>query len=213
MQFRRLAVCFIPLLLLSWGARTTFATGLTWPASQYFPTFSTPASLVLCIDVDGLPSDEVALFCSVEGIVNRTQPRVACVSAASEGEFTWMKIHGLPYLTVNGFTTITKFETNFTGLVVYDTNQWDTLNLATTIAGVKNELICDGALLSTLTNAPYNLAVKDDLRGMFTTKYQVYGYLYTNYWSQCTHRLMGGLQTNNFWYLRDYLVATKCAVV
>ena len=48
---------------------------------------------------------------------------------------------------------------------------------------------------------------------MFSNKYQVYGYLYTNYWSQCTHRLMSGLETNNLWYLRDYLVATKCAVV
>jgi len=163
--------------------------------------------------MDNLPGDQQALFSSLEGIVNRTQPRLACVSAASEGEFTWIRIHNLSYETVNGFSAVQQFQTNVTGLVVYDTNQWDTLNLATTIAGVKNELICDAALLPTLTNAPYNLTVKDDLRGMFTTKYQVYGYLYTNYWSQCTHRLMAGLETNVFWYLRDYLVATKCAVV
>jgi hypothetical protein len=214
MQFRSPFVCLLPLLLLlSWDAQTTLATGLTWPPGQYLPSFSTPLTPIESIDVDGLPSDEVALFCSLEGIVNRTQPRLACVSAASEGEFTWMNIHSLPHITVSGFTAIRQFQPNVTGLVVYDTNQWDTLNLATTIAGVKNELICDGALLSTLTNAPYDLVVKDDLRGMFTTKYQVYGYLYTNYWSQCTHRLLGGLQTNNFWYLRDYLVATKCAVV
>lgn len=213
MQFRKPFVCFFSLLLLSWGVQISFATGLIWPAGQYLPAFSTPATPIECIDVDGLPSDQVALFCSLEGIVNRTQPRLACVSAASEGEFTWMNIHNLPHTTVYGTNAILQFETNVTGLVVYDTNLWHTLNLATTIAGVKNELICDGALLPLLTNAPYNLAVKDDLRGMFTTKYQVYGYLYTNYWSQCTHRLMGGLETNNFWYLRDYLVATKCAVV
>ncbi|HXC34941.1 MAG TPA: hypothetical protein VNV43_03650 [Candidatus Acidoferrales bacterium] len=213
MRFRKFFACFTPLLLLAWGGQFTRATGLNWPASQFLPTFSTPTGSIECINVDGLPSDEVVLFCSLEGIVNRTQPRLACVSAASEGEFTWMNIHNLPHVTFSGFTAITQFATNVTGLVVYDTNQWDTLNLATTIAGVKNELICDGALVPMLTNAPYNLAVKDDLRGMFTNKYQVYGYLYTNYWSQCTHRLMAGLQTNNFWYLRDYLVATKCAVV
>jgi hypothetical protein len=163
--------------------------------------------------MDGLPSDEQALFSSLEGIVNRNQPKLACVSAASEGEFTWMNIHSLSRVTVSGFTAITQFKSDITGLVVYDTNQWDTLNLATTIAGVKNELVCDAALLPTLTNAPYNLTVQDDLRGMFATKYQVYGYLYSNYWSLCTHRLMAGLETNNFWQLRDYLVATKCAVV
>lgn len=164
--------------------------------------------------MDGLPGDQQALFSSLEGIVNRTQPRIACVSAASEGEFTWMNIHNLSHVTAtSGFAAIQQYETNVTGLVVYDTNLWDTLNLATTISGVKNELICDAALLPTLTNAPYNLTINDDLRGMFTTKDQVYEYLYSNYWSQCTHRLMGGLETNNFWYLRDYLVATKCAVV
>ena len=213
MQFRNLFACFISIFLLACAVEFPHATGLTWPASQFFPTFSTPLKPIECIDVDGLPSDQVVLFSSLEGIVNRTQPRVACVSAASEGEFTWIRIHSLSYVVVNGFSAVQQFETNVTGLVVYDTNQWDTLNLATTIAGVKNELICDGALLSTLTNAPYNLAVKDDLRGMFSNKYQVYGYLYTNYWSQCTHRLMAGLQTNDFFYLRDYLVATKCAAV
>ncbi|HEX3623822.1 MAG TPA: immunoglobulin domain-containing protein [Verrucomicrobiae bacterium] len=213
MRFRYLLVCFILLLLLAWGVQITNANGLIWPSSQFLPTFSTPATRIQYIVMDGLPSDQVVLFCSLEGIVNRTQPRLACVSAASEGEFTWMNIHNLSYVATTGFTAVHTYESSVTGLVVYDTNMMDTLNLATTIAGVKNELICDGALLSTLTNSPYNLTVNDDLRGRFSNKYQVYGYLYTNYWSQCTHRLMGGLQTNNFWYLRDYLVATKCAVV
>ncbi len=213
MQFRKLPVRFIPILLLAWTIQSGHATGLIWPASQFLPTFSTPIKPIQCIDIDGLPGDEQALFSSLEGIVNRTQPRLACVSAASEGEFTWIKIHNLSYATVNGFTALQQFETNVTGLVVYDTNEWDTLNLATTIAGVKNELVCDGALLPTLTNAPYNLTINDDLRGKFTNKNQVYGYLYTNYWPLCTHRLMAGLETNDFWYLRDYLVATKCAAV
>ena len=216
MSFRKLPARFIPILLFVLSLKSAHATGLTWPASQFFPTFSTPAQPIQCIDVDLLPNDERALFSSLEGIVNRTQPRIACVSAASEGEFTWMKIHNLSYQAVaqgSELNVLSEYETNVTGLVVYDTNLWDTLNLATTIAGVKNELICDAALLSTLTNVPYNLTIKDDLRGRFTTKDQAYEYLYTNYWSQCTHRLMGGLETNNFWYLRDYLVATKCATV
>jgi hypothetical protein len=163
--------------------------------------------------MDSASSAEKALFVSLEGIVNRTQPRVACTSAASEGAFTWMTIHNLGSAVINGYSAITKYQTNVTGLVVTDPAQPHTLNLATTIAGVKNELICDPSLLATLTNAPYNLPIKDDLRGMFSNQYQVYGYLYTNYWPLCTHRVIAGLQTNNFWYLRDYLVAVKSAVV
>ncbi len=191
----------------------TAAAGVTWPASQFLPTFASPAAQIQCIDMDSLPTAEQTLFCSLEGIVNRTQPQLACVSAASEGEFTWMSIHGLGYETVSGYSAVLEYETNVTGLVVNDPNEPDTLNLATTIAGVKNELICDPSLLSTLTNSPYNLTINDDLRGMFANKYQVYGYLYSNYWSQCTHRMIAGLETNNYWYLRDYLVALKSAVV
>ncbi len=201
MRQQKTSWLFLVFLLLIWRAQMVYGIGLTWPYNQFLPTFSTPAATIDCVDVDSLPNDQKALFSSLEGIVNRTQPQMACVSAASEGEFTWMNIHSLPYDVTNGFGAILKYETNVTGLVVYDTNEWDTLNLATTIAGVKNELVCDGALLTTLTNTPYNLTVKDDLRGMFSNKYQVYGYLYTNYWSQCTHRIMGGLETNNFWYV------------
>ncbi|HEV2330474.1 MAG TPA: immunoglobulin domain-containing protein [Verrucomicrobiae bacterium] len=188
-------------------------TGLTWPASRYLPTFSTPAPRIDCIDMDIASSAEQALFASLEGIVNRTQPQLACVSTASEGEFTWLGIHNLSCDLIDGYDAILNHETNITGLVVTDPAQPDTLNLATTIAGIKSELICDPSLLKTLTNSPYNLSVNDDLRGKFSGADQVYNYLYNNYWSQCTHRIIAGLETNNDWYLRDYLVAVKSAVV
>ncbi|HEV2455026.1 MAG TPA: immunoglobulin domain-containing protein, partial [Verrucomicrobiae bacterium] len=189
------------------------STGLNWPAAQYLPTFAPPAPRIDCVDMDTVSPAEQALFVSLEGIVNRTQPQMACVSAASEGEFTWMTLHNLSYDTVSGYSAILKYRSNVTGLVVTDPALADTLNVATTIAGVKNELICSPSLLHTLTNAPYSLAVNDDLRGKFSDKYQAYGYLYTNYWSQCTHRIIAGMETNNQWYLRDYLVAVKSVVV
>ena len=200
-------------LLMLGFALTVHGAGLYWLPSQFLPTFSTPTPTIDCISMDGLGAAQQALFISLEGIVNRTQPRIACVNSASEGAFTWLDIHNLHYTTINGFSAIQKYQTQVTGLVVTDPNQPDTLNLATTIAGVRDELICDPSLLSTLTNAPYNLPVKDDLRGMFSNKYQVYGYLYTNYWPQCTHRIVGGLSYGTYRHFRDYLIAVKAAVV
>src|SRR6266404_295468 len=192
----------------AWGA------GLDWPSDRFLPTFSTPASNIDCIDISSASGAQVDLFTSLEGIVNRAQPRIACVaSSAEEGEFTWLNIHGLNYTVSSGFATLLKYKTNVAGLVVTDSAQPDTLNLATTIAGLKDELICDPSLLSTLTNAPYGLAVNDDLRGRFSNGYQVYQYLYTNYWPQCSHRVMAGMQTNLHGHLREYLVAVKAAVV
>src|SRR4051812_48250010 len=157
--------------------------GLDWPTNRFLPTFSTPASNIDCIDISSASGSQVDLFTSLEGIVNRTQPRIACVAnSAEEGAFTWLNIHALSYTVSSGFTILLKYKTNVTGLVVTDSTQPDTLNLATTIAGLKDELICDPSLLSTLTNAPYSLPVNDDLRGRFSNGYQIYQHLYTNYW-------------------------------
>jgi len=191
-----------------------WATGITWPTNQLMPTFSQPAPVLDCVDISSSSGPEIDLFASLQGIVNRTQPRIACVSTGDgEGEFTWLNLHNFSYKLTNGYNLILKYQSSVTGLVVTDPNQPDTLNLATTMAGVNNELICNPSLLPTLTNAPYNLPVVDDLRNRFSNKYQVYGYLYTNYWPLCTHRLMAGLETNLDGQLRDYLVAMKVATV
>lgn len=199
--------------LLAWHAQTDHGAVLAWPAGQYLPTLSKPAATIDCISMDSIGTAQQALFTSLAGIVNQAQPRIACVTTTQEGEFTWLNIHHLSHDMVNGFAAIQKYETNVTGLVVPDPNQPDTLNLATTIAGLKDELICFPSLLATLTNAPYNLPIKDDLRGEFLNKYQVYECLYSNYWPQCTHRVIVGLETNCYWHLRDYAIALKAAVV
>lgn len=205
----------IPVLFLGLvAAGCARGGGLDWPTNRFLPTFSTPAATIDCIDVSSATSAETDLFASLQGIVNRAQPRIACVSSsAEEGQFTWLNLHNLTYNLINGYSALLKYETNVAGLVVTDTNQPDTLNLATAVAGLNNELICDPNLLGRLTNAPYNLVVKDDLRGRFSNRYQIYQYLYTNYWPQCTHRIIAGMETNGHGHLREYLVAVKAAAV
>jgi hypothetical protein len=76
--------------------RLVSGAGLIWPSNQLLPIFSTPAPVIDCIDVSSASGPEIDLFTSLEGIVNRTQPRVACVSTVNgEGEFTWVKLHNL----------------------------------------------------------------------------------------------------------------------
>ncbi|MGC3960060.1 MAG: GxGYxYP family putative glycoside hydrolase [Verrucomicrobiota bacterium] len=124
-----------------------------------------------------------------------------------------MQNHNLNYRYNSGYNLLGQYLSLFSGLVVTDPSVPDTLNLATTIAGVTNGLICDPSLLDLLTNAPYNLPVVEDLRGRFTTTYQVYGYLYTNYWNLCTRRIIAGVQPGNHGNIRDYCVAVKAACV
>ena len=143
---------------------SVFGAGLNWPANQLLPTFSTPVPLLDVVDVSSASDAEIDLFASLEGIVNRTQPQIACVgSVDGEGKLFWLDEHNLSYNLTNGYSLILKYRSSLTGVVVTDPNQLDTLNLATTIAGVSNQLICHPSLLATLTNAPY-IAFHIDIR-------------------------------------------------
>lgn len=187
---------------------------LDWPVERLLPAFPTPAASIDCIDITHASGAEVDLFASLEGVVNRTQPRIACAtSEENDDQVAWLKIHQLPYQLVDGYSTVAKYKDEITGLVVTDARQPDTLNLATTLAGLNSELICSPDLLPTLTKAPYSLQIKDDLRGRFENKVQVYEFLRTNCWPRCTHRVLAGLSGNLHGSLRDYLVSIKSAVV
>ncbi|MGH7943142.1 MAG: hypothetical protein ACREFR_18945, partial [Limisphaerales bacterium] len=93
--------------------------GLTWPANQMFPTFSKPAAVLDCIDISFSSDPEIALFASLEGIVNRTRPQIVCVNRRDgEGEFTWVNLHNLNCDVTNGYNCILKYRSYLTGLVV-----------------------------------------------------------------------------------------------
>ena len=144
-------------------ARPALAGGLDWPADRLLPVFPAPVATIDCIDVTHSSNEEVDLFASLEGIVNRAQPRIACINHRSgEDQRAWLKIHKLPYQVENGFSVAAKYKGEITGLVVTDPDQPDTLNLATTLAGLNDELICAPELLARLTNAPCYFQIKDD---------------------------------------------------
>src|SRR5882672_7463196 len=97
------------------------AQGISWPTNQLLPTFSAPAAIIDCIDVSSATPAEIDLFSSLEGIVNRTQPRIACVNNIDgEGKFTWLNLHNLPYVVTNGYGAISKYQASLNGLVVTD---------------------------------------------------------------------------------------------
>jgi hypothetical protein len=216
MKFKPIKLC----VWILWGAisflnlRTLTAAGLDWPTNQFLPHFAAPVPVLDCLDLSSSSDEEVDLFTSLEGLVNRTRPQIITVNRReAEGKFTWVRLHQLTFRMVKRYDAILKYRTNITGLVVTDPEQPNTLNLATTMAGVNNELICDPSLLPTLTNGPYNLRIVDDLRGRFADKIAVYLYLYKNYWSRCTRRIFAGMSPDIHGKLRDYLVAMKVATV
>jgi hypothetical protein len=208
---------------LAAGAEAAEA-GISWPENQILPSFSAPAETLDVMDVvvDSETSskekeDEMLLFTTLKGIVNRTQPRIYSYDDTvrrEEGKYNWMDALGLGHFDVtNNWTLLTKYRSEVSGIVIYDDELPDTVNLATTIAALSNGLVASPSLVDKLMAAPYQFPVLDDLRGKFTSKIEVYEYLYDRYWPSVTHRLIAGLMPGMKGYLRDYAIAVKTAVI
>lgn len=193
---------------------------IKWPAGQLLPSFPATAPVLDLIKLRQNSPDaaaEMYLFASLKGLVNRIKPRIFSYegNASGEGPYTWLQSLDLKWSEpADKWDLITKYRKEVSGLIVYDTAQIHTVNLATVLAKSKGALIASPLLLSKLTAPPYNLPVLVDLRGKFVSKLEVYQLLYDTYWPQVDHRLLIGLNPNaHKAALREYAVALGAAVV
>ena len=79
------------------------------------------------------------------------------------------------------------------GVIIYDPKVPDSINVATTLAGLKDAVVASPELAAKLQASPYDLKILDDLQGKFKDKLDAYTWQYENLWSQTTHRMLVGL--------------------
>ena len=204
----------------------TVCKNFTWPADQLTPSFPAPAQTQDLVNFNAAPlntitgedlHEEKTLFSSLKGIVNRTQPRIFSYEGDSqaEGASTWLDSLGYGYNNVTDIDSlITKYRSEFEGIIVYDPNLIDTLNLATTLAGPRHALVAAPSQVATLTAPPYNLPILADLRGQYSTKLQVYQAMYNDYWPSLQHRVIFELNPTTITSsVREYATAVGGAAV
>jgi len=196
---------------------TPIQAQLNWPSGQLLPSFPATANTVDLIYLNKNTAEELYLFSSLKGIVNRTQPRIFAYDgdAFAEGAYTWMQSLGLKWVEhSNCWNMVSKYRNEISGLIVYDPAQIHTVNLATVLAKDRKAIIAAPSLLSKLTSAPYNLPILLDLRGQFTSKMEVYQTLFDTYWPSLDHRLIIGLNPEvHKASLREYATALGAATV
>lgn len=162
-------------------------------------------------------SDELVLFSSLKGIVNRQQPRLFSYEgdALAEGPYTWLESLKFNFKEVKDkWEILAKYKSEVKGLLIYDPDVPDTINLATTLALSKRGLVASPGLAEILKNKPYDLPVLEDYRGRFANKIDVYNHLFDKYWSTLGHRLVIGLNPQaHLAALREYAVATETATI
>lgn len=189
-------------------------SGLTWPQGQALPSTAPVAEELDGIRIIGKSNDVKSMLTSFQGIVNRTKPRVYLYNA-SDAEEKWADEMGMKYtLTKEEDTIIEKYKNEIKGLVIWDKKQKDTLNLATTYAGIYDALVVTPKQAEKYQAEPFHFPVLEDYTGKFNDKYEVYEYLYNNLWEHCNKRLVMGLSPESHGsYSRDLAVAAKAAVL
>jgi hypothetical protein len=159
--------------------------GLSWPANQALPSFRVPQQLDAA-NIQQLTGDQQVLLTTLQGIVNRRQPRIYWFLSGDNTDQTWLNTIKVPNtVTADPLSLIDKYRDEVQGAIVYDPNVPDTINVATSLASLMDAVISTADLAN-----QYQLPVLDDLRGRFTNKIDAYNWVIDNYWPQLTHRLL-----------------------
>ncbi|HEX4008328.1 MAG TPA: GxGYxYP domain-containing protein [Acidobacteriaceae bacterium] len=159
-----------------------------WPSGRALPVFPA-ASYFDAADLSALDPDSQGVLVSLQGIVNRTRPRLYFYWGADPTNLEWLNTVKVPYqMTTDLWTLFNQYRSEIAGAIVFDPNVPDTINLATTLAGVH------GAVMATADQAAsLNLPILEDLRGRFTDNLSVYQYALAKVWPQVTKRMMAAI--------------------
>ena len=183
--------------LNSTGYRILEANELCWPEDRLLPFFLSPASPVRTLDMSAasLSGEERVMFCTLQGIVNRTRPRILLYNHNEEPQTTWPTAHNLrtsPISTSTPYSLVKQFKEEIKGLVLYSNEKSEHYsNLAVTIAGLDRLLPVTAEIRDKLIRNGMDFPVVEDITSLtMTNALGVYKYLYDNYWSRCNHRLL-----------------------
>ncbi|TDZ27425.1 hypothetical protein C8035_v010371 [Colletotrichum spinosum] len=217
-----------PYLILTLNVLTALCSSsssgndLDWPANRALPLFPDAAKDIEYVKLTGLAGDEQMLLVSLQGLVNRQRPRLYMSWSQDENNSddmineAWLRqieSQGFRSSNTSGspLQLIERYKPDISGAIVYDTRLPDTINVASTLAGIS------GAVLATEELAQrFNLSVIEDLRGRFKNKFDLYQYAAESIWPKTTNRLITAIKpvsavlfANNTW---DTLLTTNSSV-
>lgn len=179
------------------GYRILESNELCWPEDRLLPCLLPPASIIRSLDMNAakLSAEERVMFCAMQGIVNRTRPRLILYNHNEEPQATWPTAHNLKPSPVSAnapYTLVKQYAEEFRGLVLYSNAlSVHYSNLAVTIAGLDRLLPVTAEIREKLIANGIDLPVIEDLTTLKLTSAQgIYSHLYNNYWSRCNHRLL-----------------------
>lgn len=179
------------------GDRILEANELCWTDDRLLPHLLPPAAIVRSLDMSAasLSDEERIMFCTLQGIINRTRPRIILYNHNEEQQMIWPRANGLRTTAIRKdmpYMLVSLFKDEVKGLVLYSNALSEHYaNLAVTIAGLDRLLPVTAEIRRKLIDNGMDFPVVTDLTQLtMSDVVDIYTYLYDNYWSRCNHRLL-----------------------
>ncbi len=192
---------------------TSEVEGLNWSPEYLIPEFQQISHLHVC-NLIGASYETNITLSTLVGLVNRPEPKVYVIMG--DDEAFWLKeaFSDIPQDPISATgdnalgTLLDMYHQSVKGVVIYDPNLKDTVNIATMIAAQQDGIAVSPTQAPVLQNK-YNLSVLSDLRTHgWTNRLQAYHWALQNLRNGCSSRLVAGLDLKNI-NLRSFLVATR----
>jgi len=185
---------------------------------RLLPVFATPAHLEI-YDIQDTAYDVQLSVTTLAGLINRGQPRVYLLSNNDADSLFNALLAHVPheYVKAGEMDTLDAMLTTYRdvvrGMIIYDPAMLDSVNVATTMAGLRDSIVVSPLQAATLQQKPYQLPVVDDLRVYgWKNRLQAYRWAEDNLLKEVSKQVVAGLNPTIAGGLRAYLVATRAFV-
>ncbi|HVB72314.1 MAG TPA: hypothetical protein VNE38_02060 [Ktedonobacteraceae bacterium] len=192
------------------------ATG--WATKRLLPGFEAPDRLEI-YDTRGAAYDVQLCITILAGLINRQKPRIYLLSNSdAESLFKTLLAH-IPHEYINSGATdsldamLAKYRALVKGIIIYDPELLDSVNVATTMAGLRDAIVVSPPQAVALQQKPYELPVVADLRIYhWKNRLQAYRWAQRNLLKEASQQVVAGMGPGIATGLRSYLVATRAFV-
>jgi hypothetical protein len=155
-------------------------------------TISAPNYLDV-ITLIGLPEDQQLMFVSLQGIVNKKQPRIYVLQDDQEGRLTWLNDLNIAHRFWSSPWEMLPFYIQYVkGAVIWDPKVPDSINVATNLASLHDFVIISPELINAVSQmGKINNFL--DLRNQFFSSDQLYQWASETIWPYCNSSFLFGV--------------------
>src|SRR5215469_9205983 len=180
-----------------------------------WPTFQAPDQLEV-YDIRGASQEAQLSITTMTGVINRQKPKVYLLSSV-DAAFWLQEVfaqvpHNVSPATGNAAldALLSSHGSSIRGMIIYDPNCIDSINIATMMAGQDDGIVVSPAQAEVLQGPPHQLPVIADLRiYQWKNPIQAYSWAEGNLLKNAAPNLVAGFDPKITGALRSFLVATR----